>query len=483
MTKRLGVVVTAFGLLAIGASAQDAKAVLQKAATALGATNLRSIQYSASGKAASLGQSYLPTVAWPTLNVTSYTRTIDYPSQSSREEMVRTLEDPPAKGGGAPFAGEQRQVNLLCGAFAWNQPGNTPQPAPASVEERQLQIVMTPQGFVNQALISNTTAKKVKGGTEVTIPAVGRLKVAGTIDGQGMLTKIESRIANPVLGDMLVETDYSDYKDFNGVMFPTHIVQKQGGYMVLDLNVNDVKPNVGNAALTVPDPVKSATAQPVRVEAQKLADGVWFLGGGTHNSVLIEYKDFLAVVEAPNSEERSLAVIAEVKKLAPNKPIRYLINTHHHWDHSSGVRTYVAEGATVITSDVNKPYYETAWKAPRTLDPDNLAKTPKKASFITVKDKYELTDGTRTLVLYHTDGDNHNGAILFGYMPAEKILIEADDFTPPAPNGPGLVPLAAQFGNNLYDNLQRLKLDIQTIAPLHGRVVPYAEMPKALGKG
>ena len=117
------------------------------------------------------------------------------------------------------------------------------------------------------------------------------------------------------------------------------------------------------------------------------------------------------------------------------------------------------------------------------MSPDNLARSSKKATFITVKDKYELTDGTRTLVLYHTDGDNHNGAILFGYMPAEKILIEADDFTPPAPNGPALVPLAAQFGNNLYENIQRLKLDIQTIAPLHGRVVPYAEMPKALGKG
>ncbi len=187
MTKRILVAVTAFGLLATVAFGQDASAVLHKAATAMGAANLNSIQFSASGKAASLGQSYLPTVAWPTLNVTSYTRTIDYPSQCSREEMVRTLEDPPAKGGGAPFAGEQKQVNILCGAYAWNQPGNAAQPAPANVEERQLQLVMTPQGFVKQALISNATAKKGKGGTEVSITAVGRLNVVGTIDGQGML--------------------------------------------------------------------------------------------------------------------------------------------------------------------------------------------------------------------------------------------------------------------------------------------------------
>src|SRR6201999_3766728 len=106
----------------------------------------------------------------------------------------------------------------------------------------------------------------------------------------------------------------------------------------------------------------------------------------------LEYKDYLAIVEAPLSEERSLAVIAAAKKLVPNKPIRYLINTHHHFDHSSGIRTYVAEGATVITSEMNKDYYEQAWKAPRTLAPDQLSQNPKKATFVTVKDKYVLTD-------------------------------------------------------------------------------------------
>src|SRR4029077_10924967 len=245
----------------------------------------------------------------------------------------------------------------------------------------------------------------------------GKSKVVGTINSQGMVTKVDTWTASPVVGDMLLETMYSDYKDFSGVKFPTHIVQNQGGHPVLDLTVTDVKTNVTNAALTAPDAVKNAKAPPVVAASQKLADGVWFGGGGYHNSLIIEYPAYIAVVEAPLSEERSLAVIAEVKKLVPNKPIKYLVNTHHHWDHSSGIRTYVAEGATVITSDVNKTYYETAWKAPRTLNPDNLAKSSKKATFVTVKDKYELTDGTRTLVLYHTDGDNHNGAILFGYLP------------------------------------------------------------------
>src|SRR5258707_718209 len=109
-----------------------------------------------------------------------------------------------------------------------------------------------------------------------------------------------------------------------------------------------------------------------------------------------------------------------------------------------------------------------AWKQPRTLDPDKLSQNPKKASFLTYKDKYVLSDGSRTLEIHRIEGDNHNEFMSFAYLPAEKILIEADDFTPPAPDAPPLVPIALGFANNLYDNLQRMKIDVVTIYPLHG---------------
>ena len=172
-----------------------------------------------------------------------------------------------------------------------------------------------------------------------------------------------------------------------------------------------------------------------------MADGVWFIGGGTHNSVLIDFKDYVAVVEAPNDETRSLAVSAEVRKLVPNKAIKYILNTHHHFDHTGGLRTYVAEGATVITQEGNKAFLETSFSSPRTLVPDELSKNPKKATFVTFKDKYTLTDGTRTLDIYHLQGDNHNELMSVAYLPKEKILIEADDFTPPPPNAPALNPI------------------------------------------
>jgi glyoxylase-like metal-dependent hydrolase (beta-lactamase superfamily II) len=234
--------------------------------------------------------------------------------------------------------------------------------------------------------------------------------------------------------------------------------------------------------LTVPDSVKQAALPPVKVESQKLAEGVWWLGGGTHHSVLVEYPTYLTMIEAPLNEERSLAVIAEAKKLVPNKPIKYLVNTHQHFDHSGGIRTYIAEGATVITNAMYKPFYEQAYKAPRTLAPDKLSQNPKKAAFVTVKDKYVLADGGRSIEILHVENDNHNEGILMVYFPKEKILVEADDYTPIPPNGPPPAPRAVAFTNNLYANIERLKLDVATVAPLHGFVVPFAQLQKAAGK-
>ncbi|MEK6323000.1 MAG: MBL fold metallo-hydrolase [Acidobacteriota bacterium] len=459
--------------------------VLQRAEQAMGASGLKSIQYSGSGYNFAVGQSVKPGATWPRFNVKSYARVINYETVSSREELLRTQAENPPRGGGAqPIIGEQRQVLLVSGRHAWNLAGNTATPAQAAAEERLLQIWLTPHGFLKAAGANDATVKlRTTGGRKahtVSFTGHGKFKVTGIINDQNMVERVETRMANPVLGDMLIVTTYSDYRDFDGVKFPTRILQEQEGFPALDLTITAVQANAP-ADFQAPDNVRQAIAPPVRVDAQKLADGVWYLTGGSHHSAAVEFSDHVVVIEGPQSEERSLAVIAEVKKLVAGKPIKYLVNTHHHFDHSGGIRTFAAEGATIITHQINRAFYERASRAPRTLGPDKLSQTKKPMAIATLVDRQILTDGKRVLELHRVKGNLHNDGIIMAYLPKEKLLIEADVFTPPATNAP---PPATPnpFSVNLYENIQRLKLTVEQIAPLHGRMVTMGDLLKAIGK-
>jgi glyoxylase-like metal-dependent hydrolase (beta-lactamase superfamily II) len=371
-------------------------------------------------------------------------------------------------------------VQLLLGDKAWGQTATNVTPASATVmAERQLQIWLTPHGFLKGASANKATAK---GGTvsQVTFTAPGKQKVVGTISADHLVEKVESWIDNPVLGDMHIETTYSDYRDFGGVRFPAKMVQKQGGFPVFELSVTEAKANVA-LDVNVPDSVRQATPPAVRVTTEKLADGVWYLTGGSHHSVLVEFADHVALIEAPQNEERSTAVIAEVKKLTPTKPIRYLVNTHHHFDHSGGLRTYVAEGATIVTHKENQAFYQQAFKPVRKLNPDRLAQAKKKAKIIAVDAKHVLSDSTRAMEIHLIQGNPHNTGILMAWFPKDKLLVEVDVYTPLAPNAsPPATPNPATV--NLYENIQRLNLDVSQIAPLHGRLVALADLKKTIGR-
>ena len=175
--------------------------------------------------------------------------------------------------------------------------------------------------MANNATVQSKTEgdKKL---TTVAFTVPGRFKVNAIVNDRNLVEKVESWTTNPVLGDMLVETTYADYQDFSGVKFPTKITQKTGGFPSLDLTVSDVQPNAA-VDIQVPDNVRQAA---VRVQAQQVSDGIWYLAGGTHHSVLMEMKDYVVVVEGPQNDERAIAVIAEVKKLVPTKPIKYVVN-------------------------------------------------------------------------------------------------------------------------------------------------------------
>jgi glyoxylase-like metal-dependent hydrolase (beta-lactamase superfamily II) len=475
---RTALALTAALLLALPLSTAAQNAVLTDAAAVLGAAGLKSIEYSGSGVQFQTGQSPAPGQPWPRFNIKTFTRSVNYETASLRDDLVRTQgENPPRGGGVQPVRGEQRQVFLVSGDFAWNVVADAAVPAPIAQGERQMQLWATPHGVIKAALANNATAQ----GRAIAFTVPGRMTVKAALNDQKLVERVEAVIPNPVVGDLTVEVTYGEYKDFGGVKFPTRIRQSAGGFPALELTVTDVKPNAA-VDITVPDGVRQATGVYTRVATQMVADGVWYLTGGSHHSVVIEMKDHLIVVEGPLNDERALAVIAEARGLAPGKPIRYVVNSHHHFDHSGGLRAFAGEGITVVTHEVNRAFYEKALATPATVRPDHMTKSGRTPTVEGVRDRRVLTDGTRTVEIHHIAGNAHDDGLLMVYLPKEKLLSEADVFTPPAAGTPPPMP-PSPFTVNLIDNLKRLNLAVDRLLPLHGRIVPIADLHTAAGHG
>jgi len=453
------------------------RTALAAAADAMGAASLNSIEFTGSGFVFSFGQAYEPGERWPRFIQRTYSAAINYQTPAMRLVQVRSQGEHPPRGGGAQAVGaDQLTVSLVIGKFAWQETGNQAAPNNGAAPDRLRQVWATPHGVIKAAIANSA---RVEGHTAIF--TLDSREFKATLNAQNLVEKVSYLSTNDVVGDYPIEIAYSDYADFGGVKFPRHIVQTEDGYPTLDITINDVKPN---AAVTIAAPanVLEATPQPLRVGVEKLADGVWYLSTPNARNWAVEFNDYVVVVEGIGSEGRSLAAIEEIKKLIPNKPIRYVINTHAHYDHAGGLRTYVAQGATVITHELNKPFFEKVWARPRTIAPDLLSKSPKAASFDTVSDKKVLTDGTRTIELYHMKGTSHNVANLLVYMPAGKLLFWGDGYNPPAGDDPRDVARTPEQMIDLYRVITLNNLDVRTVAPAHGfGPKPYDNLKKAIG--
>jgi glyoxylase-like metal-dependent hydrolase (beta-lactamase superfamily II) len=455
--------------------AEAAESDLQQIADALDVSTNKSFQFTANGTMYNLGQNTNPAAPWPRFFVKSFVRLYDFTAGAMRDEVVRMTAETPTVGP------EQRVVTSVSGDHAWNGEGKETTPRLFEAPQRAHEIVISPHGLLRAAFANNATvAKKTIEGRPMTVISFtdrGKRKVVAYANDQNAIEKVESSYGHPVVGDMKVLTYYGPYREFAGVKFPTKIIQYQDGLATLDLTVTAVRANPP-VDIAVPDHVRN---DPVPVKSEKVVDGVWYITGVNNNSVLIEMKDYLIVVEAPHGERRSLAVIGEVKRLVPNKPIKYLVSTHHHFDHASGVRTYAADGVTIVTQEVNRPYFERAALNSWNLEPDRLAKSKKKPVFQTMGDNMVLTDGTRSVELYQIVGNPHHDGIIMAYLRKEKLLVEADVYTPLAPGAePPKVPNPQAV--NLEANVRRLNIDVDRIVSIHGRIVPYSELLATIGK-
>jgi len=464
-------------MCAFGTFAQDASDLLKQASEAMGATNLKSIRYAAEGTGYTFGQAYKPGMPWPKITIHSQTRTIDYESGSMRDEITISRAEP-LGGGGYPPVARQKNDEFISGTYAWNVTPAGTAPGPRFVTDRIHQLWITPHGAIKAAIRNVATLKKGgKAAKAVTFTEAGRFTAVVFFNADLLVERIESRIPDPVLGETTAVTQYANYRDVGGVKFPGTIRQIYGGFPVLELTVGEVTANAP-AEIQVPDAVRVASE---KVVADKVADGVWFMGGGSHNSVAIAMKDYMVVVEAPLNDGRSLPVIEQARQLAAGKPLRYLINSHQHFDHAGGVRTAVAEGMTIVTQEGNQAFYAKALATPNTIDPDHLAKSRAKPKFLTVRDKAVIADGPRTIEIHRIKGSPHSDTFLMVYLPLEKLLIEADAYTPLPPNA--TPPTPPNPNNvNLIENIERLKLAVERILPLHGRVAPVADLYAAAGR-
>lgn len=485
MKKQFVIAITAAMLLSLHAAAQnagsEAKTAIDAAIAAMGTAGLQAIQYSGTGSFYATGQAYEPGGPWPRYKITKYTMSLNYAAPAMRQELVRIDDERPPRGGGV---GGYNPVTFQGGI----------RPAPGDMAENQntdghtdvgaLRMWLTPHGFLKGAAANAATAKilTVHGKNAVAFTAFGKYTVTATLNAENLIEHVETLMDVPYTGDTLMEGSYSDYRDFGGVKFPMHIVMREGGYPTLDLAAADVQPN-SQAALDVRGTSPSAAQGGARAErqAEKIADGVWALTPGAEGSILVEFKDYVVIVEGPGNDAYTAATLAQVKKMVPDKPIKYVVNTHHHADHAGGLRAYVAEGIPIITHESHKKYYEEQiFKNPHTLNPDRLAREPRAPILETMKDKRVLTDGSTSIEIYLLRDHLHAVGLLVAYLPKQKLLIQADSYIP-RPGAPPL-PAPSPYTINLVDTVTRLKLDVARVVHIHGGVSPYSDLVAAAGR-
>ncbi|MBM3946017.1 MAG: MBL fold metallo-hydrolase [SAR202 cluster bacterium] len=438
-----------------------------RASRAMGVDTLSSITYSGTARNGAFGQSKAigdPMGAVNLTQITAYTRTITFGQPAAPTALVSRATGPtqlptvPGVPARPPGVFDQNITGAQASA-SWAQ---------------ALHIWTTPWGFLKGAAANNATVRREADRQEISFsPAALRSPsgqsyiVTGTISSQNLVTKVETRVEDAVVGDLLVEFEYSNYRNMNGVQVPARIVQRQAGMQTFEANIAAATPNPANLAelLTPPPPPAGAAggaqapAGPPPVE--RLGEGAFKIGGN-YASLAIDMGDHILVVESGQSDARGLAVMTAARRAIPNKPIRFVVNSHAHFDHAAGLAVAVAEGATVLTHRNNKQVLERLLSGPRTLGGDSLSKVANGRTNVESVADRDVRRGTngKVVELHHIPNE-HSDGLLVVYLPAEKVLWTAD-ITVMNPN-----PLQLGVLRSVVQALNRLNLDYTTWIPAH----------------
>ncbi len=452
---------------------------INDAATALGGRDrvlaVKTLVLEGTGTNGNLGQDMTPEATGENFQLSDYRRAVDVAGKRFRIEQTRTPNF-------AYFQGQQpqKQVLGLDGQVGYNVApnGTATRVADSAARDRRFDLYHHPLTIVRAAL--DPAAKLANPRTTgnesaVDITTADGLNFTLAIDAQTKLpTRVVSMADNLNLGDVAMETSFADYQEAGGLKLPARLTTKTDRVTTVDIRVSKQSVDADAGDLAAPAAASSAAPitglPPANVVATELAKGVWMLAGQSHHSVLVEFRDHLTLIEAPQNDVRALAVIAKARELRPDKPLTTLVNSHHHFDHSGGVRAAISEGLTLVTHAKNKAFYEEAASRAHTIVPDALAKNPKPLKIETVDQELALKDDTMTVMLYPIEGSPHADTLLMAYLPRERLLVEADVYNP----GSAVYPYASNF----IENVKKRNLKVDRVAPLHGTVTPFADVLK-----
>jgi glyoxylase-like metal-dependent hydrolase (beta-lactamase superfamily II) len=487
MTRMISILLT-MAVIALGQSA--GMKTINSAAEALGGKDriiaIQTLTIEGSGTAPNIGQNPHPEGPLPTWWVAEFKRSIDLAHNRARTEQHRI--------GMFPFAlpTDVRQSQSLDGdvAFNINAPGNTKaegraQRAPhAAVADRRIEMLATPVTIVRAALDPKakvgTPQKKGKEEWIVITTAQGD-KLTLALDGTTHLpASVSWMTSSENLGDVVNTTSFEDYETVSGIRLPKRYITEIDfrNWISGDFSVakNTVDGDVGD--LAAPASAKGAIAPappPIFVDVQQVAKHVWWLAGsGNAFSILFEFDDHLTLFEAPTSEARTKAVIDKARATVPNKPLTEVIVTHHHFDHTGGLRTAVAEGLTVISHQGNEGIFKEMTSRKATMKPDLLTKSGKAMKFRGMDDTLVLKDSSMEVDLFRLHDNTHSPYLIAAYVPGDNLLVEGD-----------LIDMGwvqHPWAENYRQNLAMRKIHFAKDIPVHGRIATFDEEMAALAE-
>jgi len=223
------------------------------------------------------------------------------------------------------------------------------------------------------------------------------------------------------------------------------------------------------------------TPTPAPTKETKLADGVYLFESGS-NSLVVEFNDHLLVIEPYAGGRGPKPTIDKARQMFPGKPIKYVVVTHHHDDHSGGLRSYIAEGITVVTTPANQQFFETMAASNFTINRDDQTKNQRKPLFEFVRNgKRVFTDGRQTVEIIDIGPSPHAKEMLIAYLPKEKLAFQGDLVN--LPNSGKYMPTTIiETTVHFFDSIKRLGLDVDRIAAVHGPTTTLDDLAKAIEK-